>query len=271
MDGTPRTTPSPTSIADGAKPTLQVSNELQTAFDHFNAALFDGQLPQCLITLQRKANCFGYFARRRFVSVDGDVADELAVNPDMLASYTLLETLQTVVHEMAHGWQFHFGTPGRRGYHNREWADKMESIGLMPSSTGKPGGARLGEKMADYPILGGRFLAACKDLLTQDFRVSWYDRLPMRKMRQAAPDLDADATAFMEALEEELGIPLQQEMEAIQEKIASVAIELVELPASSTRHKYRCGGECGAQVWGKPGLRITCDDCDEAFTSLGPA
>nr|WP_227543308.1 hypothetical protein [Klebsiella pneumoniae] len=32
----------------------------------------------------------------------------------------------------------------------------MESIGLMPSSTGRPG-AKVGQKINDYPIHGGRF------------------------------------------------------------------------------------------------------------------
>nr|WP_025465377.1 SprT-like domain-containing protein [Acinetobacter baumannii] len=90
----------------------------------------------------------------------------------------LLEVLQTLVHEMVHAWQFHFGKPGRRGYHNKEWADKMEAIGLMPSSTGKPGGARTGEKMADYAIPGGLFMQATDKLLTQDFKISWLDRFP---------------------------------------------------------------------------------------------
>lgn len=50
---------------------------------------------------------------------------------------------------MTHLWQYHFGKPGRRGYHNKEWANKMESIGLMPSSTGQPGGDKTGDKMAE--------------------------------------------------------------------------------------------------------------------------
>ncbi|CAH5543468.1 hypothetical protein AI2839V1_4741 (plasmid) [Enterobacter cloacae] len=33
------------------KPTLQAYDELQRAYDHFNNELFDGVLPDCLITL----------------------------------------------------------------------------------------------------------------------------------------------------------------------------------------------------------------------------
>jgi len=52
----------------------------------------------------------------------------------------------------------------------------MEAVGLMPSSTGKPGGARTGQKMNDYPIAGGPFEKACKSLMAKRFKLSWYDR-----------------------------------------------------------------------------------------------
>jgi len=37
----------------------------------------------------------------------------------------------------------------------------MESIGLMPSDTGEPGGKRTGQRMSDYPIEGGAFYLQC--------------------------------------------------------------------------------------------------------------
>lgn len=90
--------------------------------------------------------------------------------------------MQTLVHEMVHQWQAHFGKRGRGRYHNDEWADKMETIGLMPSSTGHPGGKRTGDHMADYAIKGGRFLRACQSLVSDEsFRLSWYDRFPAKE------------------------------------------------------------------------------------------
>jgi len=136
-------------------PTAQNYAELQTAYDHFNQALFDGALPTCLITLQREKRTCGYFSSQRFADLDGRTTDEIALNPAYFAVVPLVETMQTLVHEMAHLWQSHFGSPGRSRYHNGEWADKMEAIGLMPSSTGKPGGRRTGDRMADYAIEGG--------------------------------------------------------------------------------------------------------------------
>jgi hypothetical protein len=65
---------------------------------------------------------------------------------------------------MHHVWQHVFGTPSKRGYHNREWAAKMKSNGLQPSSTGMVGGKETGQRMSDYPIPNGRFLNAFADL-----------------------------------------------------------------------------------------------------------
>ncbi len=164
--------------AAGAAPTRVTYSELQQAYDHFNARLFGGQLPGCLITLQREKRTCGYFSAARFASLDGGTTDEIAMNPTYFAAVPLIETMQTMVHEMCHLWQHHFGTPGRGRYHNEEWASKMEAVGLMPSSTGQPGGKRTGDMMADYALSGGRFLEVCAELLTSSFQLSWYDRFP---------------------------------------------------------------------------------------------
>jgi predicted SprT family Zn-dependent metalloprotease len=125
-----------------AKPTAQAYAELQKAYDHFNRELFEGTLPDCLLTLQREKDTYGYFSRNRFISSAGEKIDEIALNPSYFAVQPLVEILQTIAHEMVHLWQAHFGKPGRVRYHNGEFAAKMEAIGLMPSSTGqRVGGA----------------------------------------------------------------------------------------------------------------------------------
>src|SRR5262245_30918653 len=75
-------------------------NGLQEAYDHFNATLFDGTLPDVFITYQRKAHSYGYFAANRFsgrTSVFGK--HELALNPDAFISQTDEQVCQTLVHE----------------------------------------------------------------------------------------------------------------------------------------------------------------------------
>lgn len=159
-------------------PTTQTHQALQFAYDFFNRSLFHGQLPPCLISLQRKAKTQGYFSFRRFIDDNGRYTDEIALNPEFFGVLPVLDTLSTLVHEMCHLWQQHFGKPGRRGYHNKEWADKMEAIGLMPSDTHKPGGKRTGEHMGDYIIEDGLFMQAARNLLRTEFSIHWYDVYP---------------------------------------------------------------------------------------------
>ncbi len=52
-------------------PTVETYQELQTAFDFFNDQLFEGAMPQCLITLQRNKRSLGYYQPQRFVAHDG--------------------------------------------------------------------------------------------------------------------------------------------------------------------------------------------------------
>ena len=111
-----------------ANPTAKTYAALNRAFDFFNDRLFGGELPACLVTLQRKNKAYGYFAGGRFGSKDGtEITDEIALNPSHFKSRTDEQSLSTLAHEMAHLWQHHFGKPSRAGYHNKEWAAKMAS------------------------------------------------------------------------------------------------------------------------------------------------
>jgi len=156
-----------------ATPTRETYAEMQKAYDFFNRELFQNELPPLLITYQRKARTCGYYSSKRWESSE-TTTDELAMNPEHFRD-TIEEVLSTLVHEMCHHWQHHFGSPSRKGYHNTEWADKMEAVGLMPSSTGKPGGNRTGQRMSDYIIEAGPFEAATKKLLKSGFTLTWKD------------------------------------------------------------------------------------------------
>ncbi len=229
-------------------PTLIAAQEFQRAYDHFNRELFEGKLPPCLITFQRSINCAGYYFFERFVRADGQRTDEIAMNPEHFAKYSLVYILQTLVHEMVHLWQQHFGKPSVKTYHNKEWAAKMRAVGLMPSSTGQPGGAQTGQKMSDYPIQGGAFLAASESLVATEFSVSWCDRVV--PVYEGGKELPLEVSSLLAA--------------------KPVPTNLV-VPAHSacrtTREKYRCPG-CAVQAWGKPGLRLLCEDCETSLEAV---
>ena len=107
-----------------ANPTQRTYSSLTAAYDFFSRELFGGQLPPCLITVQRHKGAYGYFSGKRFVNVADpeEVTDEIALNPTRFAMRSPEEVLATLVHEMVHLWQHHFGKRPRRSYHDRQWA-----------------------------------------------------------------------------------------------------------------------------------------------------
>ncbi len=147
--------------------TTQQYLSLDTAYEYFNEHLFTNELPICLITFQRKSKSRGYFHANQFSGKNGNsnqTTDEIALNPDHFGR-TDQEVLSTLVHEMVHLWQQHFGKKSSSGYHNKQWGSKMEEIGLMPSATGDPEGKRTGQKVSHYVIEGGLFESCAEKLL----------------------------------------------------------------------------------------------------------
>src|SRR5262245_5450206 len=85
---------------------------LQKAYDHFNAELFEGALPDVFITYQRRAHSQGYFSADRFSGRVGKFGKhELALTPDAFINQTDEQVCQTLTHEMVHVWQHTLGTP----------------------------------------------------------------------------------------------------------------------------------------------------------------
>lgn len=205
------------------KPTQETYLTLQTAYECFNKELFGGALPECLITLQRKEKrVYGYFWGQRFEELGGEQkTDELAMNPQHFKQRTIEQVLSTLAHEMAHQWQSHCGTPSRKAYHNHQWAEKMESIGLMPSDTGQPGGKKTGQHMTHYIIPGGLFERVCAALLFDGFHLAWGE------------------------------IVAEIEDDKVKKGVGK---------GKTTRVRFTCPA-CGANAWGKPMLKLICGDC----------
>lgn len=152
-------------------PTQETYQVLQRAYDFFNGELFEDKLPQCLITLSNEMRrAYGYYRHHPFEAKKGKkkpdpdklVVDEIALNPFTFTGREDREIFSTLVHEMVHLWQHHFGLDNKKTAHDKEWAAKMEEIGLMPSSTGAPGGKRTGRRVSHYIIEDGEFSKAAR-------------------------------------------------------------------------------------------------------------
>lgn len=240
------------------KPTEETYTELDIAYNYFNEHLFQNRLPPCLITLQREKRTFGYFSKKRFVNKNGNHIDELAMNPAYFGIRSIQETLSTLVHEQVHVEQEYYGKPSRNGYHNTEWGRLMERVGLCPSNTGLEGGKRTGQQMSHYIKKGGAFEIACKNLISEEFSLSWYDRFPPVR----------PTTLIINPIDEN-----EPDQEDDQEDIVTISPTLLSFPVESinksNRDKYRCPS-CGIQVWGKPNLKLKCgeDVCNNAILLL---
>ena len=191
---------------------------LESLFDYYNKELFDGKLNDCLINMSRKKNTHGFFNPKSWQNTKKEERDihEISLNPYGFERNDI-EWQSTLVHEMVHLWQHDFGNPSRSNYHNKEWANKMEEIGLIPSSTGKEGGKKTGQGMTHYVDPNGKFIKAFNGLKDKEIN---YKPLP--------------------------------DMSGIKAK-----------SADRSKIKYSCS--CGNNVWGKPGLFITCNDCKRLY------
>ena len=103
------------------------------------------------------------------------VFDKIAMNPRVFKKSSVEDVLATLVHEMVHLEQFHFGNPSRGKYHNREWGRMMKRFGLYPSNTGKPGGKETGQQMTHYVVEGGPFSITYAELLKTGLAIEYAD------------------------------------------------------------------------------------------------
>ncbi len=223
-------------IPTTATPTTEQWDAYQRLYGYFNDKLFGGSLPSIILNFSRKANTCGFFSRDRWSRLDGAKTHEISINPVHLATDPFIQVCQTITHEQAHLWQAEFGKTSRPGYHNQEWAGKMEEIGLMPSSTGQPGGDRVGQKMSDYVIDGGLFESAYKTM-PQALRLPW-------KANEAT--LPPAAIQILNQLTGGTG-----------------SVTATELKPKS-KVKYVCP-DCKAKAWGKPELKLICGECQKTM------
>ncbi len=159
--------------------TKQLFNSYDGAYGYFNKELFKGELKKCILNFSRKSpKTLGFFSPNRWESLydSNEKAHEISINPDNMRildhdkNNVLKKIFSTLVHEMCHLWQNDFSVFPNNGYHNKEWAEKMEEVGLMASNTGLPGGKKVGTSMSHYIIKDGPFEMAYNNM-PEEFRL----------------------------------------------------------------------------------------------------
>jgi hypothetical protein len=135
-------------------PSVHQHQVMQNAYHYFNRTLFDGKLTTCMISFSRRAKSNAWYCPAVWHNAKRSAA-EISINPDQMIR-PLIETFSSLVHEMVHHWQYMKGTAPRRGYHDREWAEKMRQVGLHPVSTDGEE-KEVGQQMTHVIVPGGPF------------------------------------------------------------------------------------------------------------------
>ncbi len=210
--------------------TLKLFGALQNAYNYFKQKIFQNSLTPVILTLNRKAHSMGYYKPQAWLNEQEETIPEINISPATL-HHPAIEVMQTLVHEMAHHYHYLYGKPGTRGYHNCQFAQIMFSIGLVCSSTGKPGGKKTGHRMSDYIMPGGLFEMKFKEM--SEAYTSPFRPFERQTFFVSHPNL----------------------------LIATV---------DKNKTKYICT-KCNTAVWGKPNLNIICADCNTKLVTIKPA
>ena len=236
--------------------TAQQFGDFDKAYDHINKALFANQLPDCFITINKQAHSAGYYRHGEFVKKDGNHTDEISLNYNLFLQRTTEYIISTLVHEMCHQWQAHCGKDKpRKSYHNAEFAQKMESIGLMPSSTGEKGGHKTGQKMSDYLIKGGQLDKQIKKIVSNGFTIRWTSFETAHQIKKTQQQLQSDEELI------KLGVNTELLTAVANIKFVQEGEPTTSKPKTNSKTKFTCP-ECQQNAWAKPTAYINCGLCE---------
>lgn len=220
----------------GDGPTLEGYGDIDFAVKVFGERLFKGQLPPILCTYVCKPRSLGFFGAKRFANREGQTAYEVSLNPRQLdalgdaAALAVLVHLLCQVHRHAFGPKNRKGGTGSRGYHDEALAQLMQSVGLMPSHTGRPEGRQTGFSIRHYVIEGGPFDLVCRELLINGFTLRWRDN-PHARAKKKRKEKQVHAQPVLAA----------------------------------TSAEFICEG-CGVVAYSRASARIGCLDCSAPMT-----
>jgi len=227
------------------RPTLEAHNECQVAFDFLNQKLFKPtfgvELPNVMLNLPYSARYLGVFIPDLWVKSSDEAKKYSSIGLNLHALVDDLQILQVLAHEAVHlGQEVYpdaFGKPCKNGWHGNSFAKAMNKIGLIVSSTGKPGGKTTGYRMSDYVLPGGLFEAVFDDFKQAGHQFSWCIRLG-----QQGPISEPD----------DISLDLDRTTDKVKER------------KRRSKTKYTCDN-CQINAWAKPGVRLNCGACDVAL------
>lgn len=204
-------------------PTTDFYALILSLYTRVNKELWNSRLPgNVLFAVNTHPCAIGHYAHRRWQRSDGSYAHEIAFHGGYLRADGGLQCLQTLVHECCHLWQYTYGNPGKRGYHNKEFAAEMRRVGLQAVNVGAGPGTETGYRVSDVVIQGGGVDRLYTALMAEGYEVTW--------------------------------------AHALQRALAPLDLEQIRRAKRRSKTKYSCQ-ICRLNAWAKPGVRLVCGEC----------
>ena len=209
---------------DGETPNAQLSTTFLQTYEILNRALWAGKLPaNVMFVVNCRRGVAGHYVPDRWSSSDGQTAHEIAFDGNRLRQNDGLHFLGVFAHECTHLWQYIYGTPGKYGYHNKEFAVEARRVGLETIDLSGDGGKDTGVRVSAKIIERGALDQLYQRMVAAGFEVTW-----------------------AQALLNTSSIDPQQE--SLRKKKR----------ASKTR--YSCV-TCSLNAWAKPNVKLICGSC----------
>lgn len=220
-------------------PSLLAYKPWLQAYEHLSLELFDGLLPEVVISFERRTRCISELKMKKWSTTNNTLFNQITLNPEYFKRFPVIELLLPMALDMATIWQHQFGQPSVSGFTNLEKAEKLKTIGIISSSTSLPGGSFVGHHNCAYIIYDGLFFRAVKSLLLKGFKIELYDRYPI--YRPNAPILTYDNDGRE--------IPITESCSRMRDL---------------TEYRYICTN-CEEELFCSSELKVKCGKCDEAF------
>ncbi|MEO1015181.1 MAG: SprT-like domain-containing protein [Pseudomonadota bacterium] len=181
-----------------------LNDELFAPYSRDSNGFKTGRTPDCILCIERFKKRYRGFAAKAVWSDKHDRRlDQITVVLDRGCPLDTYGIASTLAHEMVHALQFRDGTIGLGNYHNADFRDRMKSIGLQTSHTGKPGGRDVGTGMSHYVIEDGPFDRVMSAIIAEgfEFPVDAVDPEPepliaKGKAKSSLPNIDKSKMKF---------------------------------------------------------------------------
>lgn len=114
----------------------EMQASLQAAFNAINRDFYDGELEKVIITVKegKKKAAFGWIETAKNWKQNGVDRHEINISADYIGERTVVQTITTLMHEMAHLYNMQNGIKdtARSGiYHNKKFKETAEAHGLQ--------------------------------------------------------------------------------------------------------------------------------------------